>query len=162
MSALHSSFQKVFYCPTCSSTFNSKANLSRHRNNPLCPCYGRQAEELPTSVGSPMNLEADVSMEIMESFHFPSPAPQEEPVTQEHETPPFHIVYHPHEPTTRLGGLSFMDKFHQDKYSEYRVKHPYYPFANRAEWDAACYCSNKTAEDIKHFIKLQIVGAFLF
>jgi len=58
-------------------------------------------------------------------------------------------------------GKSFMEQFHEAKYSEFRERLPYYPFTSHSEWEMAEFLSNSglSLRAIDRFLKLDMVRA---
>lgn len=55
---------------------------------------------------------------------------------------------------------TFMDKFHDDKYSEFRTSNVHYPFSGKAEWELGSFLlsSGLLMRKIDEFLQLQMVS----
>ena len=55
---------------------------------------------------------------------------------------------------------TFMDKFHDDKYSEFRTSNIHYPFSGKAEWELGSFLlsSGLSMRKIDEFLQLQMVS----
>ncbi|KIK27112.1 hypothetical protein PISMIDRAFT_47509, partial [Pisolithus microcarpus 441] len=59
-----------------------------------------------------------------------------------------------------VSGLTFMDKFFADEYSELRKENIFYPFASREDWQIASWLlrSHLSMAAIDSFLSLELVG----
>jgi len=57
---------------------------------------------------------------------------------------------------------SFIDRFHDDKYTSYRTQNPYYPFADREEWELGSFLlgSGMSMRKVDEFLRLKLVFFF--
>ena len=53
-----------------------------------------------------------------------------------------------------------MDKFRDDRYSEFRTSNIYYPFSGKAEWELASFLlsSGLSMRKINEFLRLKMVS----
>jgi hypothetical protein len=143
-----------FPCPYCGKRF---ADVLRHLNHRESKCTSWfTLPPLPTRSVSPLPLE---SMDVMDSTLPPPPAICSE---ANHTNPqPFRMEF----PTAgRIYGQtkSFVDRFHDDKYTSYRVQNPYYPFADQEEWELGSFLlgSGMSMRKVDEFLRLKLVCCF--
>ena len=57
------------------------------------------------------------------------------------------------------GGETFMERFDKDQFAEERKQSIYYPFANRDDWEMACWLLNSglSTVAINKFLSLRLV-----
>ncbi|KAG1889115.1 uncharacterized protein F5891DRAFT_1198690 [Suillus fuscotomentosus] len=67
--------------------------------------------------------------------------------------------WYPEPPQTYGKGYTFLDLFHSDKNSVYRVTNHYYPFSDRKEWEVALWLlhSGLSMAKINSFLSLEMI-----
>jgi hypothetical protein len=72
------------------------------------------------------------------------------------------VEEYPHAAATFGLGQTFMDRFDDDVYTEYRTNNLYYPFATRQDWEIGNFLerSSLSMSAIDEFLSLEVVCAF--
>ena len=71
-------------------------------------------------------------------------------------------LFHPNEPSDNAGGQNLLQAIDCGANHEKRKTHPYYPFANRLEWELGAWLMNGglSMREIDLFLQLDFVSAF--
>jgi len=95
----------------------------------------------------------DTAEDYFTSSLSPSPNPED-------RRNPFNIKKHPSSGSVHGRGETFMDRCEEDKFSERRKAHLYYPFASRIEWELASFLlrSPLSMAAVDRFLKLELVS----
>ena len=71
----------------------------------------------------------------------------------------FTKVYHPNRACSKTGGQNLLQAIHDDRFADHRKENPYYPFADKAEWELVKWMTDAslTQQQIDTFLKLSYV-----
>ena len=164
------------HCPRCGRKFTSISRVSRHLSQPYSLCANIDSSQLVTinpqsflhprnSVDADLTIEHTNEHECEQEIHgLPEDifAPVSEPFAPEPSDPNRETPYRedfPGAARTWGCGVTFIQEFDGDCFTEERKDNMYYPFASHADWELGRFLlfSRMSMSLINQFLKLELV-----
>ena len=141
-------------CPFCGSHFKDVLRHLNHRNSKCTSWFA-----LPSDLTrSPSPQQPELVEPIGDTP--PPPAGDPEPTPNSTSTSP-QSLRKDFPGASKIYGRekSFIERFNEDKYASRRVQNPYYPFADREEWELGSFLlrSGLSMAKVDEFLKLRVV-----
>ena len=146
-------------CPLCNQRF---ADILRHLNHRRSKCADWFNSTIPSH-----HLPPDCDEHATENTtDFPIPdhfSNTQQPALPSHNQPQLHHVKFSGAAKTYGRVATFMDRFHNDKYSGFCTSNIYYPLAGKNEWELASFLlsSGLSMRKIDEFLRLKMVAPSL-
>jgi hypothetical protein len=150
-------------CPSCGKRF---ADILRHLNHRHSKCADwfnaanpHHNHQLPSS-------QHEYPLNGLHHYEHPIdsltdlPTPEGVPSAPQSPSSSHQRVQFPNAARTFGRAKTFMEKFHDDRYSEFRTSNIYYPFSGKAEWDLASFLlsSGLSMRKTNEFLQLKMVS----
>jgi hypothetical protein len=137
-------------CPCCQKRF---ADVLRHLNHRNSKCRN-WFTLLPYSTQIPPSQPLD----FVDDRPSSPPTGEPEPSSMHNSSQPSRTVF-PNASKIYGQAKSFMDRFNDDIYASHRVQNPYYPFADKEEWELGSFLlrSGMSMQKVDEFLRLKLV-----
>ena len=144
------------HCPSCGKRFT---DVLRHLNHPLSKCVDWFNTTMPRRHLSSHPYEYSTEEPTDSPILDDPPNIQRVPFLS-HCQPYAQCVGFSGAATTYSRAKSFMDRFDDDRYSEFRTTNIYYPFAGKDEWELGSFLlsSGLSMRKIDNFLQLKMVN----
>lgn len=140
-------------CPLCGGHFT---DILRHLNHRQSKCANWFNAVAPPRTLPPHHNEHATEDAAPIQHHFSNA--QQPPPPPLDRLRPHHIKF---SGAAKTYGQSttFMDRFHNDRYSEFRTSNVHYPFSGRDEWELASFLlsSGLSMNKVNEFLRLKVV-----
>jgi len=147
---------RKFPCPHCGKRFR---DVLRHLNHRESKCGSWFTLPPP-----PANFASPPPEAMDDMDNMPPSPPSTNPEPPQPTTPDYsHLQPFCTEfpAAGKIHGLaeSFVDRLQNDKYASFRVQNPYYPFADKDEWELGSFLlsSGMSMQKVDEFLKLKLV-----